>query len=215
MRAFGRSLLVALALPASVAAAMESGSVTAPPRPTEPPPLLVTPTPTPADGTAEPSATPTPEPSRGAEEGGGQAGLDVTPGVATPTPADGLRGEIFERAPQGQYDAIEPGMEPIDPIATVETTAGMLRALDKMTGDVTDIDMGVREQRQVYRLVVELGACRAPEDGSGAGTMGFVKIWDTKGEAPELVFSGWMFADSPALSAMDHPRYDVWLVTCR
>ena len=38
------------------------------------------------------------------------------------------------------------------------------------------------------------------------------RIRDVRETAPR--FSGWMFASSPALSALDHPRYDVWVVSC-
>ena len=31
----------------------------------------------------------------------------------------------------------------------------------------------------------------------------------------ERVFSGWMFASSPAASSMEHPVYDVWVIDCR
>jgi hypothetical protein len=36
-----------------------------------------------------------------------------------------------------------------------------------------------------------------------------------RGEDPKRLFSGWMFASSPALSALEHPVYDVWAVDCR
>jgi len=42
-----------------------------------------------------------------------------------------------------------------------------------------------------------------------------VKVWDQKADDDLAAeFSGWMFADSPALSALDHPRYDLWVINC-
>jgi len=44
--------------------------------------------------------------------------------------------------------------------------------------------------------------------------MAFLRIWDTKTPDAPAAFSGWMFAESPALSALDHPRYDLWVISC-
>ena len=89
-----------------------------------------------------------------------------------------------------------------------------MRQLDKMTGLTRTFDIATDTEMMVDRLSVRLDACRSPADNAQHGTMAFVQIRDTKraGEAP--VFSGWMFADSPALSALDHPRYDVWVISC-
>ena len=43
----------------------------------------------------------------------------------------------------------------------------------------------------------------------------FLEIVDVRPDSPEvLLFSGWMFASSPAISALEHPVYDVWVVDC-
>ena len=64
------------------------------------------------------------------------------------------------------------------------------------------------------RLQIRLEVCQAPEDNAQHGTMAFLQIRDTKYADAELAFSGWMFAESPALSALDHPRFDVWVINC-
>ena len=105
----------------------------------------------------------------------------------------------------------------IVPIRTPETNltqAGELRQLDKMTGQAETYTITVGETRHVARLRVRLDACRAPADGASHGTMAFLRIWDTKIPDTDAVFSGWMFAESPALSALDHPRYDLWVIRC-
>jgi hypothetical protein len=59
-------------------------------------------------------------------------------------------------------------------------------------------------------------ACRKrpPEDPPEAAA--FLEIRDLrKPDAPSVVFSGWMFASTPALSAMEHPIYDVWVLDCK
>ena len=83
-----------------------------------------------------------------------------------------------------------------------------------MTGQTETFELAVGETRQVDRLKIELDACRSPEGNDTHGTMAFLKVWDTKHPRQDEVFSGWMFAESPALSAIDHPRYDLWVISC-
>ena len=103
---------------------------------------------------------------------------------------------------------------PIEPVGTVLQAGARMRQLDKMTGRIQTFEIAAGSEKLVDRLRVRLDACRSPEDNSQHGSMAFVQIWDTKlAEAPP-VFSGWMFAESPALSALDHPRYDLWVINC-
>ena len=44
----------------------------------------------------------------------------------------------------------------------------------------------------------------------------FIDVWEVRtGEIPVSVYRGWMFASSPALAAMEHPVYDVWVLDCK
>ncbi|MEM9431921.1 MAG: DUF2155 domain-containing protein, partial [Pseudomonadota bacterium] len=63
------------------------------------------------------------------------------------------------------------------------------------------------------RLEVTLEACRYREGGSGTDAFAFLRIRDRREAEPR--FEGWMMSSSPALSALDHPRYDVWVIACR
>ncbi|MEM7742993.1 MAG: DUF2155 domain-containing protein [Pseudomonadota bacterium] len=124
----------------------------------------------------------------------------------------------FLRAPQGPSDpqaaSTEAGaLEPIEAPDTVLQEAVRVRELDKMTGQVETVSIQIGAEVQVGRLLIRAEACRSPESGVQHGTVAFLKIRDIK--SPEsLAFSGWMFAESPAISAMDHPRYDVWVLGC-
>jgi hypothetical protein len=104
--------------------------------------------------------------------------------------------------------------ELIEPVETAEQGGARMRQLDKMTGRTRTFEIAAGTEEMVDRLRVRLATCRSPDDNALHGTMAFVQIWDTRrpGDAP--VFSGWMFAESPALSALDHPRYDVWVISC-
>jgi hypothetical protein len=87
-----------------------------------------------------------------------------------------------------------------------------LRLLDKLTGQVTDMTLENGQAQTVGRLTVQVDDCRYPADNPTADASAHLTIRDTS--QPEPMFKGWMVASSPALSALDHPRYDVWVLRC-
>jgi hypothetical protein len=87
-----------------------------------------------------------------------------------------------------------------------------LRGLDTLAGRAVDIDVGVGETVRFGRLEILAEACRVPRDDPTGDAHAFLVVRDEREETPR--FSGWMFASSPALSALDHPRYDVWVLGC-
>lgn len=89
----------------------------------------------------------------------------------------------------------------------------ILRGLDKLTGQVEDIDLANGGVAEMGRVSVELGECRYPAGDPAADAYAFLTIRD-KGAA-EPVFAGWMVASSPALNALEHSRYDIWVMRCR
>lgn len=91
-------------------------------------------------------------------------------------------------------------------------TGGTLRVLDKLTGELTDISLQVGESRALGYLQVTLNQCRFPV-ANPAGDA-YAEVVVRYRDAPAPVFAGWMLASSPALNAMDHPRYDVWALRC-
>lgn len=92
----------------------------------------------------------------------------------------------------------------------VVAPGGILRVQDKMTGIVSDYDMATAQSQSVGRLLVTLDECRYPSDLPTGEAFAHITIADG---AVDL-FKGWMVASSPALSALDHPRYDVWVLRC-
>lgn len=89
-----------------------------------------------------------------------------------------------------------------------------LKALDKINGDVSEFNMNAGASVRIGKLVVELRECRYPEDDPEGDAYAFLVITEP-GKSPEPVFSGWMVASSPALNALDHFRYDIWVLRCR
>lgn len=90
-----------------------------------------------------------------------------------------------------------------------------LRAIDKLTGEVTTLEVAVGEEVEWERLRIAVDACFARIGGRAPESSVFMRIFDKKIESEiGASFSGWMFSSSPALSAMDHSRYDVWVLNC-
>jgi len=105
---------------------------------------------------------------------------------------------------------------PLSAQSNVKTKSGSvvsLRALDALTGATTDLEMKVGATLEFERLVIHVQECRYPKANKSGDAFAYMVIWDVREEAPR--FEGWMIASSPALSAMDHPRYDVWLLSCK
>lgn len=91
-------------------------------------------------------------------------------------------------------------------------TQAVLRALDKVSGEVEDLPIAVGASIAYGRLSIELSACRYPQENPASDAFAFLTIDDSRDG--ERVFQGWMVASSPALNALDHPRYDVWALSC-
>jgi len=87
-----------------------------------------------------------------------------------------------------------------------------VRVLDKLSGALFDIDLSRGEAQTNGRLTVQLDECRYPVDNPASDAEAHLTIHDSA--VTEPVFSGWMVASAPALSALDHPRYDVWVLRC-
>jgi len=90
--------------------------------------------------------------------------------------------------------------------------AGVLRGLDTITGTVGNFQISVGETLQFERLNITLEACRYPPGDIDRDAFALLAIQDIREDTPR--FHGWMIASSPALAALDHPRYDIWVIGC-
>ncbi len=90
---------------------------------------------------------------------------------------------------------------------------GTVRWLDKISGVTKDLEMVVGETQQYGRLAIALDDCRYPVNDPASNAFAHLTIRDSLQQEP--VFMGWMIATSPALSSMDHARYDVWILRCK
>jgi len=92
----------------------------------------------------------------------------------------------------------------------------VLQGLDKVTARVSTIEAPVGRTVRFGTLEIIARTCdkRPPEEPPESAA--FLDIWEVlRGEAAVSLFRGWMFASSPALSALEHPVYDVWVLDCR
>ena len=95
----------------------------------------------------------------------------------------------------------------------VNAPGALLRGLDTIAGRTQDISIDVGETIQYGRLNITVHDCRyLPENPAGNA---FALLTISSAASGKLFFEGWMLSSSPALSSMDHQRYDVWLIRCR
>lgn len=93
-----------------------------------------------------------------------------------------------------------------------EAPGGRVRVLDRLKSEITDLDLSKGQSQTVGRLTVGLLECRYPVENPAAESWMHLVITDAATSG--AVFSGWMLSSSPALSALDNPRYDVWVLGC-
>jgi hypothetical protein len=108
---------------------------------------------------------------------------------------------------QEEPSALPPGTMLDEPVA-------VLQALDKVTARIKRLTIHVGQTGKFGTLSILVDACRKAPPEDPPESAAFLKITDGKSDPPATAFSGWMFASSPALSAMDHPVYDISVVDC-
>ncbi len=92
----------------------------------------------------------------------------------------------------------------------------MLRGLDKITGRAFDIAAPLNVPVKFATLTITARYCYSTPPSETPETSAFVQIDDVRADKPaKRVFSGWMYASSPGLNALQHPLYDVWAIFCK
>ena len=97
-----------------------------------------------------------------------------------------------------------------------EMNVAELQGLDKVTARISTIDAPVGQPVRFGSLEITVRACRKRPPEEPPESAAFLEIREKKAdEEPKLLFSGWMFASSPALSALEDPIYDVNVIDCK
>lgn len=91
-----------------------------------------------------------------------------------------------------------------------------LQVLDKSMARTVTLKAKVGSTIEYGSMFIKIQACRKSEPLDKPESASFLQIWEVpiNSDKSEWLFSGWMFASSPALSAMNHPVYDVWVLDC-
>jgi hypothetical protein len=117
-----------------------------------------------------------------------------------------------------------PGVAPaMQPAQYEQQKYAILQTLDKVTARTSTTTLPVGQPSAVGPIFIDVKTCQKTPQTEQPEAAAFLQVWEAKPKAygkqdeetkSQWVFSGWMFASSPALSAMNHPIYDVWVKDC-
>jgi len=111
---------------------------------------------------------------------------------------------------QGNTAATQPELK-----APSKVTGARLQALDKLVARVHEVEAPLNQETAFGTLKIVVRQCTVSPPEAPPEAVAFLEITEQRpGEESSKVFTGWMFASSPALSALEHPVYDVWVVGC-
>lgn len=132
--------------------------------------------------------------------------------VNAQTTIEGVIGQGTDEVPAGFVN----GIATPAPARRIANDVAVFAGLDKITGRIIRFDVKVNETVQFGALQVTPKACYSRPSTETPQTTSFVKVSEeTLDRKIQGLFSGWMFAASPGLHAVDHAVYDVWLVDCK
>ena len=98
----------------------------------------------------------------------------------------------------------------------IDGSKARLQALDKITARISTVEAPVGASRFFGTLEVMVNRCAFHPPEEPPENAAFITIHDRgyNGFEPKLIFSGWVFSSSPAVSALEHPVYDLTLLAC-
>jgi hypothetical protein len=96
-----------------------------------------------------------------------------------------------------------------------EPKVAVLQGLDKVTARISTLRVPVDQSVRFGTLLITARTCNKRPPEEPPETSAFLEIYDLRqGAGPVLAYSGWMFASSPALAAMEHAVYDISVIDC-
>jgi hypothetical protein len=100
--------------------------------------------------------------------------------------------------------------------ARISNPVAVFSGIDKITGRITSFDVYIDETVQFGALQVTPKVCYSRDETEAQKINAFIEVEEiTLDRKIRRIFTGWMFADSPGLNAVEHPIYDVWLTGCK
>lgn len=98
----------------------------------------------------------------------------------------------------------------------IECDQAVLRGVNKITGRTTTAELNIGEPSTFDTLQITVRRCLKKPPEEMPENAAFLTIEEkNRDNALQMVFNGWMFSSNPALSAMEHPIYDIWVVECQ
>ena len=102
------------------------------------------------------------------------------------------------------------------PAGAAEPPAALLQGLDKITARISTFEAPIGQTVRFGTFEITTRACNKKPPEETPESAAFLEITELRSDAdPVSLFNGWMFASSPALSAVEHPVYDVWVIDCK
>ena len=99
--------------------------------------------------------------------------------------------------------------------AAADTNMAQMQAMDKITGRVSIIEVPVGGAVSFGTFSIVVRSCKARTEEEVPENFAFVDVTDKSFDKEEYnIFKGWMLSSSPAVNAVEHPIYDVWLLKC-
>ena len=91
-----------------------------------------------------------------------------------------------------------------------------IKALDKITAKTSAIRLTIGEKKFFGSLEIKVLKCQLSENGDFMDTVAYLQVRDlsAKDNNQVFLFNGWTFASSPTLQSIDHPIYDLWIISC-
>lgn len=98
----------------------------------------------------------------------------------------------------------------------IENRVAVFSGIDKITGRITTFDVYINETVKFGQLEITPRVCYSRSVTEQPKTTSFVEIDEiTLDRRIRRIFTGWMFAESPGLNAVEHAVNDVWLINCK
>ncbi len=98
----------------------------------------------------------------------------------------------------------------------IKNQIAVFAALDKVTARISPLEIPINQSQKFGALTITPRICNTRPPTEQPLTSAFVEIDETQLDTTEKrIFTGWMFAESPGLHAVEHPVFDVWLTSCK
>lgn len=181
----------------------------------------------PPPGAGQPTIrNPQPQPQRQPQPPQQQTQPNTAPPPAQPgrtpnpaqTPPPGQPKATGQQKPPPSPDQPEESEVPLHqaPIPKISNPTAVFSGLDKITGRIITFEAAMDETVQFGALQVTPRACYTRPPTEIQNTTAFVEVNEITLQGDiKRIFTGWMFANSPGLHAVEHPIYDVWVTDCK